>query len=64
MARRLRSKAPDLRGFLALVNFSGVESGYPAADGFAKRLNFKSAMNFRETIELHQPRLQQVSRSQ
>jgi len=56
--------APDSRGFPALVNFSGVKSGEPSADGFAKRLNFKPAMNFRETIEFEQPCLKQVSRSQ
>ncbi len=56
--------APDTRGFPALGNFSGLESGEPAADGFAQRLNFKPAMNFRETIEFEQPCLKQVSSSQ
>ena len=42
-------------GFLVFGNFSGFESGEPSADGLAKRLNFKPAMNFRETIELQQP---------
>ena len=56
--------APDSRRFPAFGNFSGLKSGEPAANGFAKRLNFKPAMNFRETIEFQQPCLKQVSRSQ
>ncbi len=56
--------APDSRGLPAFGNFSGLESGEPAANRFAKRLNFKPAMNFRETIEFEQPCLKQVSRSQ
>ena len=56
--------APDSRGFPAFGNFSGLKCGKPAANGFAKRLNFKPAMNFRETIEFQQPGLKQVSRSQ
>ena len=56
--------APDSRGFLALGNFSGLESGEPSADGLAQRLNFKPAMNFREAIEFQEPCLKQVSRPQ
>jgi hypothetical protein len=46
--------APDSRRFPGPGNFSGFECGEPATHRFAKRLNFKPAMNFRETIELHQ----------
>jgi hypothetical protein len=47
--------APDSWSFPAFGNFSGVESGEPSADGFAKRLNFKPAMIFRESIEFQEP---------
>jgi hypothetical protein len=53
--------APDSRRFPVPGNFSGFECGEPAADGFAKRLNFKPAMDFREAIEFQQPCLEQVS---
>jgi hypothetical protein len=56
--------APDTWGFPGFGNFSGVESGEPSADGLAKRLNFKPAMDFRETIEFQDPRLKQVPRPQ
>jgi hypothetical protein len=45
-------------------NFSGLKSGEPTADSLAKRLNFKPAMVFRETIEFQQPGSKQISRSQ
>ena len=54
--------SPDPRRFPRFRNFSGLESGEPSTHGLAKRLNFKPAMNFRETIEFQQPRLKQVSR--
>ena len=55
---------PNSRKLLALGNFSGLKSGEPATNRFPERLNFKPAMNFRETIEFEQPCLKQVSRSQ
>ena len=55
---------PDSRGFPACVNFSGVKSGEPFANGLAQRLNCKPAMNFRERIEFQEPGLKQVSRPQ
>src|SRR5579872_4076251 len=51
------------RGCSFFVSFSCRKSGQPCADFFAERLNLEPAMNFRETIEFHQPRLKQVSRS-
>jgi len=54
--------APDSWGFPGIGNFSGTEIDEPSTDGLAQRLNFKPAMNFRETIEFQEPCLKQVSR--
>ena len=55
---------PDSRRIPGIGNISGIESGEPSTDGLAKRLNFKTSMNVRETIEFQEPRSKQVPRPQ